>query len=82
MPDDVEKKIQTYKSELQKAKSERDRLQGSLDTVMKRLKQEFSVSTIEEAEEKLKKWKIEKEKLEKDLQNIVADIESKYDFGV
>jgi hypothetical protein len=77
----VEKKISTFKSELDSAKTDRDKLEGELSGLIKRLKDEFGFDNVEKAQKELEKLKKEKESLESDLVKGIQDIETKYNIG-
>jgi len=77
----IEKKINTFKSELDAARTDRDKLEGELSGLTKRLKDEFGFDNIDKAQKELEKLKKEKESLESDLTKGIQDIETKYNIG-
>lgn len=47
--------INKIKSEIEQKKQEKSRAEGSIETILKNLEQEYSISSIEEAKEYVKK---------------------------
>ena len=63
--------LQNKKAQIERNKSERDKLQGRLDQALSTLKEKFSCNTLDEADEKY-----ETQKAELDTQK--AEIESRF----
>ena len=74
---DVEK-YQALKRRADKAKSDADRAEGVLEEQMKKLKREFDVDTIEDAEKLLTKLKEEESVAEKKYDAELASFETKW----
>jgi len=67
MPDLI-KDIRDKREEIEKLKQEKARQEGQYDTLMKRLKDEYELSSVAEAEEECDKLKTEVEKLDAALE--------------
>ena len=66
----IEQELKQLESEIADCKSEKAKAEGSIETLMKRLKDEEGIDTLEEADEILKK-------LNKEIETLNAQIESK-----
>lgn len=64
---------------IQKAKSERDEAKGSLTASLNRLKKEFKLDSVEEAENHLTKMQTELEKLTKKARISLAKIKEDFE---
>ena len=76
----IEQKLLKMKRIVDNAKQEKARLEGSLSTVMKSLKDDFNVLTVEAAEEYLEELKKEEKLLSKELDAAIAKLEKDYDW--
>jgi hypothetical protein len=77
---DLENDLKKYRRQVEEAKKEVSRLEGSKQTIFKRLKEEFGYSSTEEAEKKLIALKKERDKAYKSLEEKMAIV--KKHFGV
>lgn len=71
-------KYQELKAKSEKAKSEADRAAGLLEGQMKKLKADFDVDTLEEAEAKLAELDKEIATIEKDYNTALESFEKKW----
>ena len=67
---DIERKLKELDAEIVKAKSDLAKAEGSIETHMARLKDEYNLDSVEDAEAML-------EELEGVITNLEADIKSK-----
>jgi len=70
--------LQNKKSEIERNKSERDKLQGRLDQALLTLKEKFSCNTLDEADEKYEKQKAELDKQKADIESRFTTLKEKY----
>ena len=70
----TEEELTQLKTKIQNAKIEMNKLEGRRTALLERLKTEFRLSGLKEAEAQLEKIKNEKEKLEKKLEEKLEDI--------
>lgn len=75
-----EQKLKEFKRQVDIAKEDYARDRGRLDSLEKRLQDEFDVHTLEEAKLKLDVFEKEIERLTKELEDKIAYIESHYEF--
>jgi len=66
----IEQELKQLESEIAQCKSEKAKAEGSIETLMKRLKDEEGIGTLEDAETILKE-------LEKTITSLESDIELK-----
>ena len=66
----IEQELKSLEEEIAECKSELSKAEGSIETLMKRLKDEEDIDTLDEAEAALKD-------LEKDIARLGSDIKSK-----
>lgn len=74
----ITEKLLSYKDKIAKAKNERAKLEGSMEELLKSLKTNFKVETIEEAEKLLAKLNSQSEKLEQELEAGMKKLEEDY----
>jgi hypothetical protein len=79
MISDVDK-LQKYRKEVEEAKLDLAKLEGSRSTLMKRIQDEFGVSTLEEAKALLVKWREKRDKLETVFREKMKFIEDNYEI--
>lgn len=80
MAEDVAKRLLGIKKQIDEAKIEKAQIEGALDQNMKRLKEEFGVSTLKKAKEKLETLKGEQEKLQTKLDKQMKKLEDDYEW--
>lgn len=73
-------KLLKLKNELEQAKLDKAQLQGALDQNLKRLKEEFDVSTLSEAKKKLDSMIKEQSVLAIKIDKAVEALEEKYQW--
>lgn len=73
-----EKTLLQLKKKVENARDEKSRAEGALQQLQARLKDEFGVKNEEEAEKLLDKMKGELEKVRKDLDKVVTELEDTY----
>ena len=66
----IEQELKELESEIAQCKSDLSKAEGSIETLMKRLKDEEGINSLEEAEETIKK-------LNEEAESIKAEIEAK-----
>lgn len=71
-------KLQNKKAEIERNKSERDKLQGRLDQSLSTLKEKFGCETLDEADEKYETEKAELDKQKTDIDNRFNSLKEKY----
>lgn len=79
MSDKIERVLE-LKAEVEKAKIDKAKLEGSLKQMMQRLKDDFEVKTVEEAKKLLKSLKKEAVELEEQIEEAITKLEEKYDW--
>jgi len=70
--------LQNKKTEIERNKSERDKLQGRLDQALSTLKEKFSCTTLDEADDKYEEQKAELDKQKIDIENRFNTLKEKY----
>jgi len=70
--------LQNKKSEIERNKSERDKLQGRLDQALLTLKEKFNCKTLDEADEKYEIQKSELDKQKTDIESRFTSLKEKY----
>lgn len=75
-----EEKLKEMKKQVAEAKEEFSRDQGKLESIEKRLKDEFNISTLAEAESRLAVIDSEIERLQLKVNEDMAYIEKHYEF--
>ena len=70
--------LQNKKVEIERNKSERDKLQGRLDQALITLKEKFSCKTLDEADEKYENEKAELDKQKADIEKRFETLKEKY----
>lgn len=76
----IEDKIIKWKRQLEEDKSERSKLEGQMESIMKRIKEEHNCNSIEELEKELDKLQNNLNRLTERRDKLVAEYEEKY-FG-
>lgn len=72
---DAIERYEGLKRQLERLRSEQDRKQGSLDGLMKRLKEEYGVKTLEAAEKEIKREVAKAERLEEEVEPELDEVE-------
>lgn len=80
MNKDLERKLLDLKGNIDKKEREVIQAQGALEQLQSQLKEEFGISSLEDAEKLLEGFTQEEKELEKRVEDKVQDIESKYEF--
>ena len=70
----------SLKSKIGKAETDKNKAQGQLESLQKRLADEFQCSTIEDAEKKLKKFKKQIKKKEENLTKRTEKLKDAYQW--
>lgn len=73
------RQFEELKENVEELKSEKERLKGGMEELMKRLKDEFGFSTIQEAEKALSKLDLDIEKQEKKFQKDLDNFEEEWE---
>ena len=69
------------KKELDKKKEKLSRINGEIDSLKQRLSEEFEINSLEDAESEVKELEMKKNKLEKEIQEKLDEIEESYDLN-
>ena len=77
---DYADELKKINDKISKARSDRDRLQGQLDSLSERLKEEFGVDSIEEAKQLLNKKEKEVAVIESSLQKAIKKLKEDFDL--
>ena len=75
-------KFVALKEELEEAKTTLSERKGELKGLLKQLKDEFKVSTIEEAEKKMNALDVEIAEMEASINTKIQQLEEEYDLEV
>ena len=70
--------LQNKKQEIERNRTERDKLQGRLDQAMQTLKEKFGCDTLEAADEKYEADKAELDKQKAEIENRFNTLKEKY----
>ena len=70
--------LQNKKAQIERNKSERDKLQGRLDQALLTLKEKFSCNTLDEADEKYETQKAELDKQKTDIESRFETLKTTY----
>ena len=73
--DQLGRKLLQLKETLDQQKTQRSELQGELKTLMKQLKDDHGVESVEAAEALIEKERAELDKLERDIRQGIEEIE-------
>lgn len=73
--------LEELKKKIDSAKNKKARAEGTLDGIKKRLKDEFQVSTLKEAQEKLTELEADIEKDEIRLKELLEELDGVTDWG-
>ena len=79
MKDNVQKLLD-LKTEIQQAKLDQSATMGALQQNLQRLKDEFQCRSLDMAKAKLNRLKEQKEKLTKQIETAVAELEENYQW--
>lgn len=71
----IAERLMDIKEELEQKKEERSKLQGELRGLLARMKDEFNVDGLDEADKRLEEMGIELEQMEEQLANQIEAIE-------
>lgn len=74
----TEEEFKQLRADVEKARSEATRAQGSLDEMKSRLKKEFNVGSLKEAKAMLKDLQTKRDNLEKELDKLVEDYQREW----
>ena len=77
----VVERLMAIKKQIEDAELQQAQLQGRLDGVYERLKTEFGITTLEQAEDQLVALDSELNALESQLKKGVQRLETSYDWG-
>ena len=80
MAEDVGKRLLSIKKQIDDAKIEKAQIEGAIAQNMKRLKEDFGVSTLERAKKKLDKLAEEEQELQTKLDTAIDKLEEEYDW--
>ena len=80
MAEDIGKRLLQIKKQIDDSKIEKAQIEGAIDQNLKRLKDEFGVSTLERAKKKLDKLAEEEKELQKKLDKAVDKLEESYEW--
>jgi hypothetical protein len=72
------KKFLEIKKKVEEDKRKDSQVEGALGEVMNQLKSEFGCSTLKEANQKLKKWRRQKAKIEDEFEEAVEQYELRW----
>lgn len=81
MSQNIEQKLMDMKKKVEKAKTEVAQAQGAIEQLNKRMKEEFGVDNIDDAEDLLTKIQKEGEDLAEEIREKMAALESNYDWS-
>lgn len=77
---EIEKTLKTIKSNIEKSKSELSESKGQKKALLHRLKKEYGLENLMEAEHAVKKLEKEIEILQEEVDNKYSKLKEKYDF--
>jgi len=75
-----EEKLLHYKEEIGKAKIELSQLEGEEKSLLKRLKEDHGLKSVEEAKKRLRKLEAENTDLDEKLKQKLDQLEKEYEF--
>lgn len=81
MTRDIERELADFRSKIEQAKTELNRLEGEEKVLLKRLKDDHGLKSVEEAKKELLVLNRGIDKLDKELEEKLIYIEEKYEFG-
>jgi len=70
--------LQNKKQEIERNKSERDKLQGRLDQALLTLKEKFGCKSVDEADQKYEEQKAELDKQKNEIESRFTELKEKY----
>jgi len=74
----VEQKLLSLKQKIESAKTEKSKLDGAMESLKKRLLDEFGCKTVKQAEKKIEEMKEKLKSLNNDIQEKLKSIEEEY----
>ena len=83
MPDDLNtiiRKVKMLEQSIDEAKLDRSKLEGELNTLNKRLVEEFELENLEQAQTELKSLKAQCEKIDTEISKRYEEIAGKYSW--
>jgi len=81
--DDIEKKLRRLsklRNDIEYEKGELNKKEGKLQSLMERLKREFSISTIDEATKRMNSLKTQLSRRSETLEKDFEELEKNYEF--
>jgi len=81
MTRDIERELADFRSKIEQAKTELNRLEGEEKVLLKRLKDDHGLKSVEEAKKVLLTLNRDIDKLDTELEEKLIYIEEKYEFG-
>ena len=73
-------RLLSLKKEIEQAKLDHASIEGAINQNLKRLKDEFGVRSVEQAQAKLVKLKEQRTELQNDIEDIVKKLEERYSW--
>jgi len=77
---DIIEKVEKYKKQIKDAEIEKAKYEGKKEEVLNSLKEEFGIETLEQAEERLKILKKDKEFIGKEIAEKLESLEENFDW--
>lgn len=77
----MKEKLNEMKRAVDSIKAEKSKLEGKLESIMQRLKDEFKIKSIKEADKLLKELKSKELALMKELEERMENLEKEYDWS-
>ena len=77
---DVESKLRRWQKEVAEARTQKDKLEGERESILRRLRDEHDLSGMEDARAFVEREKEEKDRLGEKLEEKIRRIEEKYGF--
>jgi hypothetical protein len=78
--DQIEKTVRRFQTALNDAKDDLNRQKGALDVLMKRLKDDYGMDSLEKAQDRLNLLKSKQLEYEETITGKLKEIEAKYEF--
>ncbi|MEA2065891.1 MAG: hypothetical protein U9O65_02130 [Thermotogota bacterium] len=77
---DITKKLDELEKEIESAKEDKARLEGTIETMTKQLEERFGVTSSKEATDLLKEVKGKIDKVEKELNEKIEELKEDYEW--
>jgi len=73
---ELQSKLENYENEINESEKKKANIEGKQESLLEKLKTEFQINNVDEIDEELNKDKLKLEKLELEINDNLAELES------